>query len=98
MRRLDSNSNAPSLSTIRCFRGTIRLLRGGEINEEIAMIPSAWITKGRCPWDDDLTDSLPSKVSVVWKTRQQKEQYAHAVSLEKLADVGVDGMVVWHAR
>ena len=64
LRRLDSDFDAPSLPAIRCFRSTIRLLRGRKIDEKIAMIPSASVTKSGCSGDDDLADSFPLKLSV----------------------------------
>ena len=57
---LDSNLDAPGLPAIRRFRGTVCLFGGREIDEKIAMIPSTWVTKSGCPWDDDLTYRLPS--------------------------------------
>ena len=64
LRRLDSDFDAPSLPAIRCFRGAIRLLGGRKIDEKIAMVPSASVTKSGCSGDDDLTDSFPLKASV----------------------------------
>ena len=75
-----------------------RLLGRRKIHEQIAVIPSAGIAKDGCSWDDDLTDSLPENESVMWKDRQPEEQYAHAVPREKLADVGINSMVIRHAR
>lgn len=96
--QLDSDFNAPSLSAICCFCGLIRLLCSREINEEIAMVPGAGITKSGCSWDDDFTHSFSLKLSVEWEHCQPEDQYIHAVPFEKLADIGVDCMVVWHAR
>ena len=71
---------------------------GRKIDKEVAMIPRAWITKRWCSWDDDLADSLPSRLSVVRNNLQREEQYAHAVALEKLTDIAVNSVVIWHAR
>ena len=98
VRKLDPDSDAPSLPAVRCFRGTIRLLGAGEIDEEIAIVPRGPLAESGWSWDDDFTDGLPSKVSAVWRNCRQEGQYAHAVSPEELADVGVDRMVVWHPR
>ena len=70
---LDSNFDAPSLLTIRCCRGTIGLLGGSKIDEKITMVPSAWITKSRCSWNDDLTNSLPPKVLVSAETNPNEK-------------------------
>ena len=98
LRWLDSNSDAPSESVIHCFRGTTSLLSGSKIDEKIAMIPSACATKGWCSRDDDLTNSLTLIRLVLRGGCWQKEQYAHVVPFKKHTDIGIDCMVVWHAR
>ena len=96
--RLDFDSNTPSLSAIGCFCSVIRLLCSSKIYEKIAMIPSSWITEDGSSWNYDLTDSLPENKSVMWRDCQPKEQYAHIIPREKLADVRVNSIVIRHAR
>ena len=98
LRELDLNFDAPGIPTIRCFCGTIRLIGACEINEKIPMVPSTPVTKLGCSWDDDLTDSLPARLSVGQRDYQHGGQYAHSVTMEKFADVSVDRVVVWHVR
>ena len=98
LRELDSDFDAPSIPTIRCFCGTSRLIGACKINEKIPMVPSTSVTKCGFSWDDDFTDSLPASLSVGQRDYRNGGRYAHSVTIEKFADVDVDRVVVWHVR
>lgn len=62
---LNTYFDTPRPSTIRCIYGAIRFFCAHKIYEEIAMGPSARVTKCGRSWDDHLANSL-SDLELAW--------------------------------